>query len=59
MVIAIGFEGSANKIGVGIVRDTEVLSNPRATYITPPGEGKVPEDRVDERCIKHVSNMFF
>lgn len=39
MVIAIGFEGSANKIGVGIVRDSEVLSNPRATYITPPGEG--------------------
>lgn len=39
MVIAIGFEGSANKLGVGIVRDGEVLSNPRATYITPPGEG--------------------
>ena len=39
MTIAIGFEGSANKIGVGIVRDGEVLSNVRHTYITPPGQG--------------------
>lgn len=39
MVIAIGFEGSANKIGVGIVRDGEVIANVRRTYITPPGEG--------------------
>lgn len=41
MVIAIGFEGSANKLGIGIVKDGEVLSNPRRTYITPPGEGNV------------------
>lgn len=40
MVIAIGFEGSANKLGIGIIRDDEVLSNVRRTYITPPGEGK-------------------
>ena len=40
MVVTIGFEGSANKIGIGIIRDGEVLSNPRRTYITPPGEGK-------------------
>lgn len=39
MVISIGFEGSANKIGVGIVRDGNVLANVRRTYITPPGEG--------------------
>lgn len=44
MVVAIGFEGSANKIGVGIVRDGIVLSNPRRTYITPPGEGFKPAD---------------
>lgn len=41
MVIAIGFEGSANKIGVGIVKDGEVLANVRRTYITPPGEGNL------------------
>lgn len=44
MVTSIGFEGSANKIGVGIVRDGKVLSNPRKTYITPPGEGFKPAD---------------
>jgi N6-L-threonylcarbamoyladenine synthase len=44
MVISIGFEGSANKIGVGIVRDGVVLSNPRRTFITPPGEGFKPSD---------------
>ncbi|KAG7215865.1 hypothetical protein INR49_021846 [Caranx melampygus] len=37
MTVVIGFEGSANKIGIGIIRDGEVLSNPRRTYITPPG----------------------
>lgn len=40
MTVVIGFEGSANKIGIGIIRDGEVLSNPRRTYITPPGQGK-------------------
>lgn len=40
MPVVIGFEGSANKIGIGIIRDGEVLSNPRRTYITPPGQGK-------------------
>ncbi|RZC51114.1 hypothetical protein C5167_019543 [Papaver somniferum] len=39
-MIALGFEGSANKIGVGIVTlDGTILSNPRHTYITPPGQG--------------------
>lgn len=40
MTVVIGFEGSANKIGIGIIKDGEVLSNPRRTYITPPGQGK-------------------
>lgn len=39
MVIVIGMEGSANKIGIGIIQDGVVLSNPRKTFITPPGEG--------------------
>lgn len=41
MVIAIGFEGSANKLGIGIIRDDDVLSNIRRTYVTPPGEGNI------------------
>ncbi|KAH9362276.1 hypothetical protein HPB48_002254 [Haemaphysalis longicornis] len=44
MTVVIGFEGSANKLGIGIVRDGKVLSNPRVTYITPPGEGFQPRD---------------
>ncbi|XP_069677935.1 tRNA N6-adenosine threonylcarbamoyltransferase [Periplaneta americana] len=44
MVIAIGFEGSANKLGIGIVQDGKVLSNCRRTYITPPGEGFLPRE---------------
>ncbi|XP_059806792.1 tRNA N6-adenosine threonylcarbamoyltransferase [Hemitrygon akajei] len=44
MTVVIGFEGSANKIGVGIIKDGKVLSNPRRTYITPPGQGFLPRD---------------
>ena len=44
MVVAIGFEGSANKLGVGIVRDGVVLSNVRHTYHAPPGQGFLPRD---------------
>ncbi|XP_050316214.1 tRNA N6-adenosine threonylcarbamoyltransferase [Anthonomus grandis grandis] len=44
MVVALGFEGSANKIGVGIIKDGVVLANPRKTYITPPGEGFMPKE---------------
>eukprot|EP01057_Protomagalhaensia_wolfi_P003194 Protomagalhaensia_wolfi_Nauph_80__3193@NODE_324_length_2787_cov_291_729985_g48_i2_p1_GENE_NODE_324_length_2787_cov_291_729985_g48_i2NODE_324_length_2787_cov_291_729985_g48_i2_p1_ORF_typecomplete_len364_score79_86Peptidase_M22/PF00814_25/4e78Carbam_trans_N/PF02543_15/2e08HSP70/PF00012_20/17HSP70/PF00012_20/4_1e02HSP70/PF00012_20/12BMC/PF00936_19/0_14_NODE_324_length_2787_cov_291_729985_g48_i27281819 len=43
MPLILGIEGSANKIGVGIVKDNgEILANPRLTYITPPGEGFLP-----------------
>lgn len=47
--LALGLEGSANKLGAGIIKhDTDgsmtVLSNVRHTYITPPGEGFLPRD---------------
>jgi len=47
--LALGLEGSANKLGAGIIRhaedgSTSVLSNVRHTYITPPGEGFLPRD---------------
>lgn len=42
-IFVMGFEGSANKIGIGIVRgDGLILSNPRRTYVTPPGTGFQP-----------------
>ncbi|OWO99891.1 hypothetical protein B2J93_6946 [Marssonina coronariae] len=48
-MIAIGLEGSANKIGVGIISHqngtpAQVLSNVRHTYVSPPGEGFLPKD---------------
>lgn len=58
--IAIGLEGSANKLGVGIIKQpvlptlsegdnshkcqSEILANIRDTYVTPPGEGFLPRD---------------
>ncbi|ORZ32906.1 Gcp-like domain-containing protein [Catenaria anguillulae PL171] len=48
-LIALGLEGSANKLGVGIMRHSddgsvqEILANVRHTYITPPGEGFLPK----------------
>lgn len=48
-LLALGLEGSANKLGVGIVRhnvdgSVDVLSNVRHTYVTPPGTGFLPSD---------------
>uniref|UniRef100_A0A1A9UG88 Gcp-like domain-containing protein n=1 Tax=Glossina austeni TaxID=7395 RepID=A0A1A9UG88_GLOAU len=45
MACALGIEGSANKIGVGIIKDGQVLANVRKTYITPPGVN---------HCIGHI-----
>ena len=56
MVIAIGFEGSANKLGVGIVRDGEVLSNVRHTYHAPPGQGFLPRDTAKHHQ-KHILDV--
>ena len=46
-LFALGLEGSANKLGVGVVRHDPngtvvVVSNVRATYVTPPGTGFLP-----------------
>ncbi len=47
-MLVMGFEGSANKLGVGIVNDKgEILSNPRVTYITPPGTGFLPRETAE------------
>lgn len=50
MMIALGLEGSANKLGVGIIGhpleggQARVISNLRDTYVSPPGEGFLPKD---------------
>ncbi|RPB05790.1 peptidase M22, glycoprotease [Choiromyces venosus 120613-1] len=48
-MIALGLEGSANKLGVGLIRHipskpAEILSNIRHTFVSPPGEGFLPKD---------------
>lgn len=46
--VALGIEGSANKIGVGIVDETgHIWANPRTTYITPPGTGFMPKETAE------------
>lgn len=55
MVCVLGIEGSANKIGVGIMRDGEVLSNPRATFHAPPGEGFRPSETAQHHRQQVVS----
>ncbi|KFY96980.1 hypothetical protein V498_02349 [Pseudogymnoascus sp. VKM F-4517 (FW-2822)] len=50
MGYAIGLEGSANKLGVGIISHPTpttpalILSNIRHTYVSPPGSGFLPKD---------------
>jgi N6-L-threonylcarbamoyladenine synthase len=34
MPIVIGFEGSANKLGVGIIKDNAILANMRLTFVS-------------------------
>ena len=49
-MIAIGLEGSANKLGIGVIlhppkgAPVQILSNIRHTYVSPPGEGFLPKD---------------
>ena len=48
-LLALGLEGSANKLGCGVVEHgvdggVHIRSNIRHTYITPPGEGFLPSD---------------
>ncbi|GBG26433.1 tRNA N6-adenosine threonylcarbamoyltransferase [Hondaea fermentalgiana] len=55
-VVALGIEGSANKVGVGIIRyegggnacgdggKFSILANPRKTYVPPAGQGFLPRD---------------
>ena len=53
-IIALGFKGSANKIGIGVVTlDGTILSNPRHTYITPPGQGFLPRETAHHH-LQHV-----
>jgi len=48
MKYVLGIEGSANKIGIAVIDfDGNIISNPRRTYITPPGTGFLPKETAD------------
>lgn len=50
----IGLEGSANKIGVGIVsREGEIVSNVRKTFVPPAGHGFMPR----ETAVHHQAHV--
>lgn len=50
----LGLEGSANKIGVAVVKTTgEILSNVRKTYVAPVGHGFLPR----ETATHHQKNV--
>lgn len=52
-LIALGIEGSANKIAVGIVSEKgDILANPRFTFITPPGTGFMPKETAEHHRTK-------
>lgn len=64
--LVLGIEGSANKIGVGIVTSAgDILANVRETYITPPGTGFLPNETAQhhrskilgliEKALKHAN----
>ena len=51
-MIALGLEGSANKLGIGLILHpddgkegpAEILANIRHTFVSPPGQGFLPKD---------------
>jgi N6-L-threonylcarbamoyladenine synthase len=52
-IVSLGIEGSANKIAVGIVDDEgNIYSNPRFTFITPPGTGFMPKETAEHHRVK-------
>jgi N6-L-threonylcarbamoyladenine synthase len=61
-MIAIGLEGSANKLGVGIILQpakggpAQILSNIRHTYVSPPGTGFLPKDTAKHHRA-HVTDL--
>jgi len=59
MTIALGIEGSANKVGIGILQtvpEMKILSNVRHTYIAPLGEGFQPRPTAEHHR-EHILDL--
>lgn len=55
-MIVLGIEGSANKLGIGIVNESHIMANVRSTYVPPAGEGFVP-GKAAEHHREHVLEL--
>lgn len=55
-MICLGIEGSANKVGVGVVSDDTILSNVRRTFIAECGQGFEPTE-IARHHRKHVIEL--
>lgn len=53
-MIILGFEGSANKLGIGIIRDGVALVNARITYSPPTGHGF----KISDAAYHHQKGLF-
>lgn len=70
MPIALGLEGSANKLGIGLISHSTnpskpplILANLRHTFVSPPGTGFLPKDTAKHhrawvvRLVKQAMNQ--
>lgn len=55
-MISLGIEGSANKVGVGIVDGSNVLANVRATFVPKLGHGFEPSETAEHHR-KHIVDL--
>lgn len=53
-MIILGFEGSANKLGIGVIRDGVALVNARITYSPPTGQGF----KITDAAFHHQKGLF-
>lgn len=51
-MIVLGLEGSANKLGIGILINKEIVANERKTYTPPAGEGFIPARTAEHHRIE-------
>lgn len=51
-MIVVGIESTAHTIGVGVVKDGEILGQLNATYTPPPGRGIHPREAADHHALR-------
>ncbi|ELA47031.1 glycoprotease/Kae1 family metallohydrolase [Vavraia culicis subsp. floridensis] len=52
-MLVLGIESSANKLGIGLIKDDKIVFNKRVTHFTPAGTGFIPS----ETAAHHARNI--